>query len=182
MTIPKRDVPPEAIEEARRLYEHTSVPNQHIADLLGISRSTLTVRVRHWGWKPRKDRLAAAMPDPATAPVAVAPDAGTEADGPVSRRLLVARLVARVESEIAAVERLVARAGLNANRSGADAERAARTLAVLVRSLRELAAIARDEDQQAGDDRADDDMFRDADAYRRELAATLERVLAERAA
>ncbi|MCB4768932.1 hypothetical protein LGR54_09980 [Ancylobacter sp. Lp-2] len=200
MTIPKRDVPLEAIEEARRLYENTSVPNQHIADLLGISRSTLNQRVRHWGWKRRKDRLAAVMPETSmlqASPLAVPPSQASpsqvlpspapqtptlDAEGPVSRRLLIARLVARVESEIAAVERLVARAGLNANRSGADAERAARTLAVLVRSLRELAAIARDEDEDAGDERADDDMFRDADAYRRELAATLERVLAERAA
>lgn len=179
MTIPKRDVSPEAIEEARRLYEHTRVPNQHIADLLGISRSTLNVRVGHWGWKRRKDRLAA-EPGPGPGPAESA-SAAPAAEGPMSRRLLIARLVARMESEIAAVERLVARAGLNANRSGADAERAARTLAVLVRSLRELAAIARDEDEDAGDASAND-MFRDADAYRRELAEALERVLAERAA
>ncbi|GLK84929.1 hypothetical protein [Ancylobacter defluvii] len=182
MTIPKRDVSPEAIEEARRLYEHTSVPNQHIADLLGISRSTLNVRIGHWGWKRRKDRLAAttAAPVPGVAPAETAP-AAAEVDGPLSRRLLIARLVARMESEIAAVERLVARAGLNAGRTGADAERAARTLAILVRAMRELAAIARDEDEDAGDASAND-MFRDADAYRRELAETLERVLAERAA
>lgn len=176
MTIPKRDVPPEAIEEARRLYEQTSVPNQQIADLIGISRSTLTVRVRHWGWKRRRDRL----PGEAV-PAAPPPLAEPEAEAPVSRRLIVARLVARVESEIAAVERLVARAGLNAGRSAADAERAARTIAILVRSTRELAAIAREDAAEEEDDSAHDD-FRDADAYRRELAATLERVLAERAA
>lgn len=176
MTIPKRDVPPEAIEEARRLYETTRLSNQAIAEMLGISRSTLTNRIHQWGWKRRKDRLVEAGA-PAAGPLP--PEAGEVAgDGVVSRRLLIARLVARVESEIAAVERLVARAGLHAGRSGADAERAARTLAVLVRSLRELASLDRDEP----DDEPEEDEVRDADAYRRELAATLERVLAERAA
>ncbi|MBS7542016.1 hypothetical protein [Ancylobacter oerskovii] len=184
MTIPKRDVPPEAIEEARRLYEHTRVSNQHIADLLGISRSTLSVRIGQWGWRRRKDRLAlmGPGPEPGAPEPAAAAAVATEADGPVSRRLLIARLVARMEGELAAVERLLARAGLHAGRSGADAERAARTLAILVRAMRELAAISRDANEDAGDEGAHDDVFRNADAYRRELAEALERVLAERAA
>lgn len=180
MSIPKRDVSSEAIEEARRLYETTRVSTQAIAEMLGISRSTLNGRIRQWGWKRRADRLAPREPPVAAAtPPAATGDVG--AVETVSRRALIARLVTRIEGEISAVERIVARAGLSPGRTGAEAERAARTLAVLVRSLRELAALDRGEaDTAAGDEEEDD--VRDADAYRRELAATLERVLAERAA
>ncbi|MBS7539370.1 hypothetical protein [Ancylobacter lacus] len=209
MSIPARAVSPDAVEEARRLYEHTSVPVQQIADLLGICKSTLNLRIRHWGWTRRVHRIppaqagAPAVPggvsanpagaDPGAAGPAApasagsagcpaAPAAGPErlADPATSRRDLVARLVKRIEGEIAAVERLIARAGLNAGAVRvADAERAARTLGLLVRSLRELAALERAEGPEEDEDA---DEVRDVDSYRRELARALERVLAEREA
>ncbi len=87
---------------------------------------------------------------------------------------LIARLVRRIEAEIAAIERLIARAGCERVTDGvAETERAARTLAVLVRSLRELSAL-----ETNGPDGDEDDASRDADAFRRELGETLERVLA----
>ncbi|MCK0196360.1 hypothetical protein MWN34_05470 [Ancylobacter sp. 6x-1] len=245
MSIPARAVSPDAVEEARRLYEHTKVPVQQIASLLGISKSTLQARVRDWGWTPRGKRIpaadagalappavlspeasaeaardaavpeeAAALRSPPGAPLTLPGDPGAvpgrnEADHPRepngrrpgtrrsassvrdaggpetlaaaagSRRALVGRLVRRIEGEIAAVERLIARAGLNAGSVRvADAERAARTLGLLVRSLRELAAIERDEEPD-DDERGE---VRDRDAFRRELAEALERVLAEGAA
>ena len=179
MSIPARTIPPEAMDEARRLYEHTRVPVQRIADLLGISKSTLNLRIPRWGWKRRTERIPegddAGVVAVASPPVEPLPPA--EPVAPLPREKLIARLVARIETEIAAVERLVARAGLDAGADGAaDTERAARTLAILVRSLRELAALERG---QAPDD---EEAERDADAYRRELEATLERVLAGGAA
>jgi len=162
-----RDFSPSAIAEAQRLYEQTDASPDAVAGLLGISRRTLYHRIKIWGWRPRVRYAPAAAAGRSAAP---ADDAG------VSREKLIARLVARVETEIAAVERLIARAGWQADVAGADTERAARTLAVLVRSLRELAAIER------GQPPDNEEAERDADAYRRELEATLERVLAGGAA
>ncbi|WP_421696863.1 hypothetical protein [Ancylobacter sp.] len=204
MSVPGRSVSPEALEEARRLYERTNVPVQQVADLLGISKSTFNLRRQRWGWTPRMARipgapapradpppqdlppqdltpqdplagdLPASGPPPATG-TAAAP-APAEAV-PASRGELINRLVRRIEREIAALERLVALAGLavaaRPEASQADSERAARTLAILVRSLRELAALDREQP-----DGSDDDADRDADAFRRELGRTLERVLA----
>ena len=162
MTV--RDFSPAAVTEAQRLYEQTDASPESIAGMLGISRRTLYNRAKLWGWRPRRNAPGSAV-------------GRTPAADEVSREKLIARLVARVEAEISAVERLIARAGWQNDVAGsADTERAARTLAVLVRSLRELAAIERD---QAPDN---EEAERDADAYRRELEATLERVLAGGAA
>jgi hypothetical protein len=194
MSVPGRSVSPEALEEARRLYERTNVPVQQVADLLGISKSTFNLRRQRWGWTPRMARIPGApaplaeltLQDPlADDPPAAGPPpvpgtlgAAAPADAaPASRGELINRLVRRIEREIAALERLVALAGLavaaRPEASQADSERAARTLAILVRSLRELAALDREQP-----DGSDDDADRDADAFRRELGRTLERVLA----
>lgn len=199
MSVPGRSVSPEALEEARRLYERTNVPVQQVADLLGISKSTFNLRRQRWGWTPRMARIpGAAAPradltpqdltsqdlltdDPPVAgppPVTGTLGAAAPAEAaPASRGDLINRLVRRIEGEIAALERLVALAGLavaaRPEASQADSERAARTLAILVRSLRELAALDREQP-----DGSDDDADRDADAFRRELGRTLERVLA----
>lgn len=204
MSVPGRSVSPEALEEARRLYERTNVPVQQVADLLGISKSTFNLRRQRWGWTPRMARIPGApapraepspqdprsqdprsqdplTDDPPAAgppPVTGAAGAAASADAaPASRGELINRLVRRIEREIAALERLVALAGLavaaRPEASQADSERAARTLAILVRSLRELAALDREQP-----DGSDDDADRDADAFRRELGRTLERVLA----
>ena len=167
MSVPVRPVSPEALDEARRLYELTRVPVQQVADMLGISKSTLNTRRRLWGWTPRKGRI----PRAADAAEEAAPNA------PASRGELIARLVRRIEAEIAAIERRVMLAGLGPAQqpeaTHADGERAARTLAILVRALRELAALEKQEP-----DGSDDDASRDADTFRRELGQTLERMLA----
>ncbi|MBS9478825.1 hypothetical protein [Ancylobacter radicis] len=186
MSVPAHVITPEALDEARRLYERSNVPVQQIAAMLGISKSTLNSRIPGWGWTRRAGRIPPAMPSPAPLPIPPAPDGPPLAALPgaplvpalpVAGGDLITRLVARIEAEIGAVERIVARAGL-APHGAAEAERAARTLAILVRSLRELAALSRN----APEEDADDAAGRDADAFRRELGATLERVLAGRKA
>jgi hypothetical protein len=179
MSVPAHVITPEALDEARRLYERSNVPVQQIADMLGISKSTLNTRIPRWGWTRRAGRIPPPETDPAPLPVVNAPPLAPPtaanlpaAPGGALRGDLITRLVTRIEAEIGAVERIVARAGLAAN-GVTQAERAARTLAILVRSLRELAALARHEPEEE-----DEDAGRDADAFRRELGATLERVLA----
>lgn len=204
MSVPVRVISPEAVPVARRLYEETGVPMQVIADTIGINRRTLVRWVKDGAWTPRSRRLPRVTPSPAEAagtpelPPAAGPAAldetmqGSETQGTqpqdagtdgaeteaVPRRALIARLVRRIETEIAAIERLVgATLARKPEAAGADTERAARTLAVLVRALRELAAL-----DKAGPDEDEDDASRDADAFRRELGDTLERVLAGREA
>lgn len=176
--VPGRGISPEAVAMARRLYEETNVPMHDIAAMLGIGITTLTRRARLWEWTRRSSRVPLhAPPRPKTVAAQVAAVAGGEAPlapGPLSRRALIVRLVARIEAEITGIEQLLALAGGPGGASVADAERAARTLAVLVRALRELAALEKNEPDGAEDDAA----ARDADAFRRELGATLERVLA----
>ena len=179
MSVPARIIPTEAVAVARRLYEQSNVPMEAIAGMVGINKRTLCRWVKDGAWAMRSRRLPIVVPaEAASEPMAAAADVLTAgspspAAAPVPRR----ELIARIETEIAAVERLLAKAGFDAGTdSAADTERAARTLAVLVRSLRELAAIERG---QAPDN---EEAERDADAYRRELEATLERVLAGGAA
>ncbi|TCK31283.1 hypothetical protein EV667_1391 [Ancylobacter aquaticus] len=182
MVTPVRLLAPEAVAPARRLYEQTDVPAESIAQLLGIGLRTFYQRRRAWGWKTRQPHRLTGDPAllvPASGEGRAGGTVGKEGDAatPTERRELIARLVRRIEAEIAAIERLVALAGLNAamkpEAGPADGERAARTLAILVRSLRELAAL-----EKLEPDRDDDDATRDADIFRRELGDTLERVLA----
>lgn len=174
MATGSRMISPAALLEVRRLYEETDVSVSRIAVLLGIDRRTIFRQAARRGWRPRRldERFRPGVP--LAEPPTPAPNAGIPAEG-LPRRTLIARLVQRIEAEIAAVERLVAKAGRERETDGvADAERAARTLAVLVRALRELAALEKNEPDGTEDDAA----ARDADAFRRELGATLERVLA----
>lgn len=210
MAVPAQAISPEALAEARRLYELSNVPVQNVADMLGISKSTLNARIRRWGWARRAHRIPAdigagvggpggtlsgpdapylepTLPEPSQAapsrpaePAHAGPaarpsarDRAPAASAVEAREALIGRLVTRIEAEISAVERILARAGsASPGRGAAEAERAARTLGVLVRSLRELTALAR------GAAEAEDEPARDAEDFRRDLAATLERVLA----
>ncbi|MCK0209031.1 hypothetical protein MWN33_13420 [Starkeya koreensis] len=182
-----RNISPAALVEARRLYEETAVPVESIAVLLGVHKTTIFRHARREGWRsrrldsPSRPLALAGRPAPPPASAAVHYPTAAEAGGETApRRALIGRLIHRIEAEIAAIERLIGLGGgaaVTPEASPADAERAARTLAVLVRTLRELAAL-----DKAGPDGDEDDASRDADAFRRELGDTLERVLAGREA
>ncbi|MBB3769796.1 transposase-like protein [Angulomicrobium tetraedrale] len=172
-------ISPAELSEARRLYEETDAPVAEIAKLLGVTGPGVYRQASRRGWKRRRPARATAVPPARPAPRSPAAAAGRTARTgrrrAVPRGQLITRLVKRIEKEIAAVERLIARVGRERPSDGvAETERAARTLAILVRSLRELAALERAEPE--GDE--DDAELRDADAFRRELGETLERVLA----
>ena len=172
MATGNRMISPAVLLEVRRLYEETDVSVARIAVLLGINRRTIFRHAERHGWRARRldERFRPGVP--LADPPAPALEEGIPAEA-LPRGELIARLVRRIEAEIAAVERLVAKAGRERETDGvAETERAARTLAILVRSLRELAALEKDEPG------GDDDAARDADAFRRELGETLERVLA----
>lgn len=169
-------IPPEKIAHARHLYEATSVPVRDIAVFLGLGTTTFMRRAKEWQWTPRNRSLAdldaaakADVPleeirDLAAAPVAV-----------LQHVSLVDRVRSAVEREIVAIENVLSRVEGVRLRSQ-DAERAARTLATLVRTLREVNTLKKAGAQDEAEER--EDQFRDLDEFRRELSARLDRMRA----
>lgn len=93
----------------------------------------------------------------------------------VDRLETVRRLRLRVDERLAAIEPLLAKSG----GSGLDeAERAAKTLGALVRTLKDLAALDRDETRAGGREDENGGPV-DVDALRDELARRLARMRAE---
>lgn len=171
-----------------RRYE-SGEPPRIIANDYGISRATLYDNLHAWGVTLLSDRAARRSPAPVQPGSSEAEEPASDAasetpsglidhsDEPVtpgaSAPLLRRRLEIATERGIAMVEAMLtnlrgARAGL------ADAERAARTLASLSRTLRQLSTV--DEPEAAA---TDDDVPRDLDELRRVLAARLDRVAGE---
>lgn len=169
-------IPPEKIAQAKELYEGTSVPVRDIATMLGIGQSTFLRRTRDWGWKPRNARLAdydaAAKADFNLDMIseAVAPELAI-----VKQATLVERVRAAVEREIVAIETVLHRVE-DARLRSQDAERAARTLATLVKVLREVNALEDKGGGMNGGEPARDDDIRDLEEFRQELARRLDTI------
>jgi hypothetical protein len=172
-------IPPEEISRARALYEGTLVPVRDIAQMLGIGLTTLHRKIKLWGWMPRNARLRG-LDAAAKAEIPVAEIAALTAPhvAIVEQETLIGRVRGAVERELVAIEAVLARVE-GARLHSSDAERAARTLATLVKALREVAALQRDEQPEAtGDDSPDE--YHDLDAFRRELAERLDRLRQQR--
>jgi hypothetical protein len=167
-------IPPERIAEVRKLYEGTNIPVRDLASICGLGVTTFLKRVKLWGWKPRNYRMrdydAAAQPHL---------DAIREVAAPAlaiaENETLIDRVRAAVEREIVAIEAVLTRVE-GARLRSADAERAARTLATLVKTLREVAALQRDEKPEQTSGEAEQDEFRDLEEFRAELAERLDRL------
>ena len=138
----------DTIAEVRRLIETTTLTQMEIGRRLGLHNSSISRMVRREGWRRPADAAA--------------------------RQDLVGSIRERVAAEIAEVERVLT----DASASAPSAAERARTLASLVRTLRELARY--DEDQlraagrQAGGNGSEDEAVADLDQLREELARRLE--------
>lgn len=169
-------IPAGEISKARALYEGTGVPVRDIADMLGIGLTTLHRKIKLWGWIPRNARLrgldAAAKAEIPLEEISAlaAPHVVT-----VENETLIHRVRAAVEREIGAIESVLARVE-GAQLRSTDAERAARTLATLVKTLREVAALQRDEKTEEASSDSGEDEFRDLEDFRAELAERLDRL------
>ncbi|MBK8008455.1 MAG: hypothetical protein IPK23_08500 [Rhizobiales bacterium] len=161
-------VPPEKIAQVRKLYEGTNVPVRDLASICGLGVTTFLKRVKLWGWKPRNYRMrdydAAAQGDI---------DAIREVAAPAIAMAENETLIDRVR-EVVAIEGVLTRVE-GARLRSTDAERAARTLATLVKTLREVAALQRDEKPES-ENGAEADEFRDLEEFRAELAERLDRL------
>ncbi len=180
----RKSVPGEKIAEARHLYEHTLVPTKDIAALLGFSRRTLQTRAAEWGWTRRQQggleltRLKRGKDGRARVARKTRPrkGAGSVPQSPPERLALAERIQAVAEREIAAVEQIIETLG------GADpgeTEGAARTLASLARTLRELVQL--DVPAASTEPTHDEPIPRDLAELRRSLARKLEALAAEEA-
>jgi hypothetical protein len=172
-------VPAEKLAKVRKLYEGTSLPVKDLAAICGLATSTFKRRVKVWGWVPRDQRLKELD---AAAKANVDLDALREIASPaiavVQNETLIDRVRSAVEREIIAIEAVLTRVE-GARLRSADAERAARTLATLVKTLREVAALQRDEqpETESGDGQEKpNDEFRDLEEFRAELAERLDRL------
>jgi hypothetical protein len=188
------EVAPELLAKARYLYEHTLAPVDDIAAMLGMSKTPFYRRVQEGGWTPRRVRFAAGefaravmdgaliSTDAALAGASPVPpgDAGPPLPNdsgpsePLDRVALAARLMKAVERYIAAVERVQAKID---PATPAEADRNARSLAVIGRSLNEVAILLRPPRDDKSDDADDDTISVDSDEYRRELAEALDRLI-----
>ena len=178
--VAKKEIAPELLAEARRLYEQTLAPVGDIADMIGLSRSALYERVREGGWRSRRAgptfSVTRAVSDGMRAPrAATAARAHDEAVAetaepvtPQERMAIARRIMNTVEREMDAIERILVTI---TPADQLEAEHGARTLASLSRTLREIAALNKPDDETPQDDAdADDEFPQDIDEFREELA------------
>jgi hypothetical protein len=150
-----------ARERAWRAYCGGTASLKDIGRDIGLTPAAFLARRKAWGWPPRNEaRQAAAQRAGAADTADAAPPPGPKR----GRRDIVARVHAAVERELAAVEDALVRTG-----GEGRAERSARTLASLVKTLAELKRL------DGGADRGDsgDGGGGDLDDIRRSLARRL---------
>jgi hypothetical protein len=158
----RKDVAPELIAEGKYLYENTLMPIHKIGAKMGLSRTAFYMRVREWGWTPRRyswseaGAMRFAVPEAEATP---APDESAK-DLPFAQRLQRV-----LDGELAVIERTLKVMGPASN---AEAERTARILAAISRTVQEIQTSA--EGQTLSDDTDDDDVPGDIDEFREELA------------
>ena len=170
---------PEALARARHLYEDTGMPVEDIAKFLDIGETTFYNRLRAgWKWKKRNRRLAdldAAAA--ANVPLERVREIAEPAKKTLEKISMIDRVRSAVETEIAKIEEVLRRAE-GVHLRSTDAERAARTLATLVRTLKELAALELPAAGKGNDETDSEDEFRDLEEFRRSLAGRLDRLRA----
>jgi hypothetical protein len=169
--------------------EKTELPLHAIAKKHEISKRTLHLWIEKENWTKRSEKLrelppAARLLHQATAMLAErkAPGTATETSGanttdanspPLSA---IDRLERLVEQELTAEEAVRAQLG-PLPRNVADAERTARTLSTLTQTLHALQRLRSGTTPDLDDD---DDMPRDIDAFRRDLARRIDAFVASR--
>ena len=160
-------------DEVRRAYVETSESVREIAARFGISRWNLHDRSKAEGWPRRRPRPgASAKRSLSAATIDV-------------RRRLIRRLFRILETEIDLMEsrmhkRVEDLASGKDDVPAAEREREARAMANFVRSLDKVTEIAADLDRTTdgrGESTDADELFAEADRFRRELAERLSKFI-----
>lgn len=173
MAVPPRRLAPKRLGEARRRYEETREPVDDIARFLGIASRTFFTLARKLGWQSRKTRPVA--PRPALPPVQDRP--AIPAPLSPNATAVAERIQRTVERELAAIEQIVAMFEPASTHTG-EAERAARVLASLTRTLHEVMRLSETSDPKTATgsgEHADDDRGpADPDDFIRDLARRMD--------
>jgi hypothetical protein len=173
----KKEIAPDRLAEARRLYEQTLAPVDDIAASLGIARPLFYRIAKREGWRGRRAKagtfaFARALSGATLAVLAgehprAEIDVAAEPVTPAQRAALAQHMMRASEREIDAVERILAKV----NPDGpVEAEQCARTVASVARTLREIAALNQPDEVTPADDTDDDPVPLDIDEFRLELA------------
>ena len=191
----KKEIAPELLAEAKRLYELTLAPVDDIAAMMGVSRALFYRFARKGGWRGRRASVgtfefARALSGTAVAAIAPTPAPAEQpraevivtADplSPEQRLAMALRIQRVVEREMDAMERILA---VIQPSDQIEAEHGARTLAGVSRALREIKALTEPVEVTPPDETDDDPVPRDIDEFREALARRIEAfVAAQRAA
>lgn len=184
----RKEFPDELIADCKQRYEDTDEPTAEIAESLGIHRRTFHDLVNELNWAKRSERPPRDVVPPEAAPRDHAPptsqlpaawEAPAEAETsrvPAGELVptelgLVARVERAIEHDLAAIERVIAQLRGGGGRMQ-EAERAARTLASLTRTLKDISGLRGTDNVNA----EEDDIPRDIEDLRRVLAQRLDRL------
>jgi hypothetical protein len=163
-------------DEVRRAYIESTEPVRAIAERFGVQRMAVQRQAKSQGWPSRRAR--------SRAPAKRSLSATTI---PVRRRLL-RRLIRIIETELELMEKRMQTRVEELDKGNdvpaADHERDARAVGTLVRSLDKVTEIAADLDRTSGGkpksanvDADADELFAEADRFRRELAERLSKFI-----
>ena len=184
--VAKKEIAPELLAEAKRLYEQTLAPVGDIAEMVGLSRSNFYERVREGGWRSRRAKptfnFARALSDGVREVIApesaerlrAEPAVCIEPVSPQQRMAIAQRIMNVVEREMDAVERIIETIKPT---DQLEAEHGARTLATVSRMLRESAALIRPVEETPPNEADDDPVPRDIDEFRNELARRIHAII-----
>ncbi len=175
----------EQLEQVRYEYEQTTLTVEEIAARYRYSTSAIQSWARRYGWTrrravlPREGPPPRPLPAPDVAPAAQTDGAAVASSAPGEPALpdgtpLALRLQRTVERQLAALEAVVATLGATRPHAG-ESERAARALATLTRTLRELNALQNQNPEPAAHDDSRSD---DIDERRLALARKIDALVA----
>lgn len=189
--VGRKEHTPEDLAKARDLYEKTLAPVDDIAAMLGVSRSYFYKRIRASDWERRRASHGPFGLARATTGATLEPGQATNTDASVdpppatihtaasedARHALALRIQRVAERELEAIERILDVLGPS---SQPEADRCARTLAGISRTLREITALNTSEKTTSADDPDDDTIPVDLDELRCELARRINEVIEAR--
>lgn len=192
MPRPLQKFTPELMANGKYRYEETDESVHLIAQDFQVSRSYFDRLINRWGWRRRRDRPPRGLPESQqilretsqAQPEAAASQAADETitgqgdraatgSGASASLSLADRLERAVERELTAVELMREQYG-SLPQPPMGAERTARTLATLTETLFKVRRLQSPDLPTAGAD-AFDDMPRDIDEFRNQLAQRIEK-------
>jgi hypothetical protein len=171
-------ISPEKVEETRLLYEAAVVPVRDCMDNIGLKRDAFYALVHTLGWKLRRppatrrgDAGDASDANETKPAAAEAPEIPPVPVGPMMPDELIPKIEAAINREFAHAEHALAHG------EPRNAEKTARTMASLVRSLAELKRVQRDaQGDGTHNDGPDEAPARDLAELKAELARRLDRL------